>query len=338
MWSVTMLTRASLCGPVLFASACQMPDAPDALSHEEALREGVPTTGQMGLDVPGAAAALMNVLPEVASDEGDGTDAVATPQLAALRRAPFYTLTRDTSQAVNGGTLALLAVIKTLAETAPAEVGESHRHWGPWTSSLEPLAYGFRIEVESDGGVGYKLMAKPKTADDGAWKTILVGDYRAERVYRGSGNVYVDVDAVQALDPAGNHGQGKVAIRWRNVTPPRTVEVKFLDFADRRGGEPLNAVFRYSEDPATAGSFEFVVRGDVVAGLHPTKPAAAESALRSRWLRSGAGRSDVVITGGDLPWASVRATECWNDAFQRVFYTDDRGHAPTEGSATTCEL
>jgi len=37
--------------------------------------------------------------------------------------------------------------------------------------------------------------------------------------------------------------------------------------------------------------------------------------IKSRWLESGAGRSDVELTGGDLGEESATANECWDTSF-----------------------
>jgi hypothetical protein len=59
----------------------------------------------------------------------------------------------------------------------------------------------------------------------------------------------------------------------------------------------------------------------------------------SRWLASGAGRADLVASGGSLPTGFVvHATECWDASFNRVFYTEDVDPTKSEGSVSACAL
>jgi hypothetical protein len=56
----------------------------------------------------------------------------------------------------------------------------------------------------------------------------------------------------------------------------------------------------------------------------------------SRWTRTGAGRADVQMSGGDLGATKVQASQCWSDAFAQTYYTDNVNYQPTAGDPSTC--
>ena len=73
------------------------------------------------------------------------------------------------------------------------------------------------------------------------------------------------------------------------------------------------------------GTFDFKLTKDFI-----TTTAALETmSIRSRWQESGAGRSDVMLTGGDLATvpAPATASECWDSNFLSVYMTNSYGDA-----------
>ena len=51
---------------------------------------------------------------------------------------------------------------------------------------------------------------------------------------------------------------------------------------------------------------------------------------------AGAGRADITLTGGDLPFEKVSAVECWGSDFFQVYYEDSVGYASKEGDVSAC--
>ena len=153
----------------------------------------------------------------------------------------------------------------------------------------------------------------------------------------GSGELDVNFTELNALDPTVHPATGGIAFKYDNTADPRTVEVHFGNFLDGTpGSTPLNATYQYAEHADQSGNFAFGLRTNF-----DNDPAGAleDVALTSRWLASGAGRSDLVATGGSLPAGFVvHATECWDATFARVFYTEDVDATKNEGSVSACAL
>ena len=74
----------------------------------------------------------------------------------------------------------------------------------------------------------------------------------------------------------------------------------------------------------------------VQASMDANAAVQEDFVVRSRWLPTGAGRSDARLSGGDLGSAQGIASECWDTSFDEVFYTDNVNYLPTEGSAASC--
>jgi hypothetical protein len=88
----------------------------------------------------------------------------------------------------------------------------------------------------------------------------------------------------------------------------------------------VKANYSYNQAIDGGGNMVFNFPGD----------AGADITLRSRWQKTGAGRADARLTGGDLGAQIVTASECWDTAFGRVYYQDSATYKPTEGLATSC--
>lgn len=329
-------------GATLAGGACQMPqDGGSTTEQSQAFKAAVPTHAQVGIQVPGG---VMAIYTPTVAEVGDGVGKAwnrthgIVDQLAVGERAVFYTATKDMSSSINGGVLGILLVIKQIAQLPPSQVTETHRYYGPWTGALDPLTYAFVMDVVDGSDIKYALMAKPKKADDSAYQALLAGNYHPVSPDHGNGALALDADVAQALDPAGDHGTGKIAIRWDNASEPRSVEVAFDKWADKHAEQTIDALYRFREAGDGSGTFEFLVNGDLDGGRDPMKLAKEKLGIVSRWLASGAGRSDVVVTGGDLPIAELHAQECWDDTFTRTFFWDDHGIFPHVGTPDACQI
>jgi hypothetical protein len=71
----------------------------------------------------------------------------------------------------------------------------------------------------------------------------------------------------------------------------------------------------------------------------PLTPNSSFASAVQLSLASGAGRADLVVSGGSLPAGFiVHASECWDANFGRVFYTEDVDPTKMEGSPSGCAL
>ena len=131
----------------------------------------------------------------------------------------------------------------------------------------------------------------------------------------GSGSFTLDWDARATL-PAPGDEVGKATYEYARTSPTAAVKVdarfrKVKD--DQHPGQLVDVDYLYGSTPGAGGNMEFVHNLPVSMAN-----AGARWAVKSRWTAAGAGRSDVVASGANLP-ASVTASECWNTSFASVY-------------------
>ena len=124
-------------------------------------------------------------------------------------------------------------------------------------------------------------------------------------------------------------------MHYDNSASPRVVEVAFKNFDDGNGSyTPNDALYKYSENSDRSGSFEFVAKGDID---HDPLGVQETLAIKSVWLSTGQGKSDVAAGGGSLAVGNATLEECWDTHFSRSYFTDSWNSADTEGSAASCK-
>ena len=164
------------------------------------------------------------------------------------------------------------------------------------------------------------MCSRPRTrppATPGTWWCCLATTWsptprRAALLRRpayGHGDFVLDWDAAQRL-PEHDLNVGKAAFVYSRPSPTAQVDigVTFTQIRDDDTGMLVDATYAYAETPGAGGSFQFSVIKDAIA----TSAALETVSVRSRWLQTGAGRSDVKLTGGDLGAAQATANECWD--------------------------
>jgi len=285
----------------------------------EEYKNAVPTSDTLTIDVPG---------------EGSGSEAGAARAPLLGERADFYQATRNTSRAVNGSLWMIGQVLEHIVSYPPTEVHEDSAVWGPWNETLNPLTYVLLVEKTDATHYRYVLRGKPRLEGDEAYVDLIAGETEIDEaagIRRGT--IGIDFDAAHALDPAEHPEQGRIAAEWDEGAEPRYVEAAFEDFVGRHEDRPASALYRYRESRDRSGTFEFGVEVDLEGS---ESPEPEQLVLMSRWDRSGAGRGDALVTGGDLGDAVVNASECWDVHFDRVFWNDNAALQPNEGAATAC--
>jgi hypothetical protein len=292
--------------------ACTAPD----------FRSALPTRDAVAINVPGA----------TVSTSSARTEALLGTQ------GTFYTMTREISTQLNGAAASFFGQIDIALATPPSAHDASHEYWGPFTEALSPMTIELAVEKVDAHDYNFFLGGKPKGAADSAYMGLLGGSSHQAAAGRVSGMMQVNFTEMNALDPTVNRSTGIIAFVHDNTADPRTVDVHFADFLDgsTAGATPLNADYQYTEHPDTSGTFAFAL----MTNFDNDKNNALEQAvLFSRWVASGAGRSDMVVQGGSLPAGfMVHAIECWDASFLRVYYTEDVDPTKTEGSASACAI
>jgi hypothetical protein len=272
-------------------------------------------------------------------------DATATASTTSARseallgaQATFYTMTRQISTQLNNATESFFGMIDTAVATPPSSHDATHEYWGPFTQALSPITVVLAVEQVDAQDYNFFLGGEPKNSPTPAFVGLLGGSTHQVDAAHSSGMLEVNFTQMNALDPTTNPATGAIEFVHDNTADPRTVDVHFGNFLDGTtpNATPLNATYQYAEHPDTSGNFQFGLRTNFD---NDPNNILEDVALVSRWLASGAGRADLVASGGSLPAGFVvHATECWDQNFARVYYVEDVDPTKNEGDVSACAL
>lgn len=278
------------------------------MSREEEFRSVLPTREQVEMKTPGQSGQGLTAETGVhAQAEGETSD--------------LYKLTRGTTVLVNGGTLAVLRLVNAVTEHRPTTVTKDTAVWGPHTEALARNTWKLTVKKTGEGTYQYTVEAKAKEAPDTAFVTVLSGSHTAAMNEAdepmkgfGQGDFTLDWDAAQTLPEHDTH-VGRMTVRYsrQSETSDVTVDADFRQVRDAHDStRRVDADYRYVSTPGKGGAFDFRMSQDwhKVAG----STARENLTIKSRWLETGAGRSDVKLVGGDVQGEHT-ATECWDTTF-----------------------
>lgn len=243
--------------------------------------------------------------------------------------APYYVITRGVTQTFNGGTGWVLTLIHAIVQAPPTTIQGNVYTWGPGSQALDPADYKLVVTANADGTFSYQLSGRSKTQPNAQFEVIIDGmaDPRAGDA-KGSGEFTVDFDAGKRVNPIDSgDAKGSIDVHYDLAKAHLDLTIMSTDAQ----GNPVLADYAYNAAADGGGDMTF----DVPANVGGT--ALLETlTLRSRWLGTGAGRTDARITGGDLGSLQVTASECWNTSFGRVYYQDSNNFSPAEGTESSC--
>ncbi len=283
-------------------------------------RNALPGSDTVKLDVPSHAGQALTGEPQ------------KTQQGLQGQTADFYKLTVGMTVVVNGSTLLVLGLVKAITDQEPTTLTTAEAVWGPYTEPLSPTTWKLTVKSEGNQRYTYALEGKAKTAEDSAYVTVLSGSHQRTSLRHGSGTFLVDWDAAKTLP--GNDGSAGSAVFTYSKTDAAakgTIEVDFSKVLDRTSNKTLDAKYRYEATPGSGGAFAFSAQSNVGAGA-----LAEELVINSRWKETGAGRSDVKVSGGDIG-AGATASECWDATFSSRYLSISFSPASNYGTeATDC--
>ena len=249
--------------------------------------------------------------------------------------AKYYGFTRHVRKSVNQVAGAVLGSVWIIVHTKPTSVDEKEATWGPWTDSLEPVTYQFRVTEVAEDEYEYRLEGRPKNTQ-GEFRTVLLGKgWGKGHSSHGDGSFMLDLDVAHELDPF-NGETGKIKITHDlppNITSdlfsqPRTITAEVTP----SGTDEWYTVTSKSEADGTG-----TLKVDAFTDADDSNTTKKEDILiLSQWNATGAGRADITLTGGDLPFEKVSAVECWGSDFFQVYYEDSVGYASKEGDVSAC--
>jgi hypothetical protein len=297
-----------------FGSAC----APDGADE---YRDAIPNKDQVQIKLSGSTVS------------NSGSDGTGTSSHALVgERAKLYLITRDISSSVNAAAYYWLKLAEDIVEHPPTTLEDNQAVWGPHTPALSLLTYKFVVKKDGQGDYGYQLLAKVKNQGDEAYLPLVEGEAQHGSSTTGAGNFSLNFDNARQLDPA-RFEDGVVSFDYEKVSTQWELDVNFDAFVNEDADGPFDAAYHYRENADLSGDFAFSAESDI-----DENSSQLESwTLTSRWTVGGAGRSDAIIVGGDLGVKEVNATECWNDMFERTYWTiTPEMIEPAEGDPNSC--
>ncbi|HVZ71822.1 MAG TPA: hypothetical protein VHJ20_05545 [Polyangia bacterium] len=311
-------------------TGCKKPDGGDEF------RAGVPTRETVALVVAGA--------PADGAAPANAGGVTTTTSMLLGQKADTYTATRVVTGVVNGGTWAVLTLVKTIVEFPPTSVDVLGQTavWGPHTDPLSPNTWRLTVKRLAAHDFQWLLEARAKTADDSAFKTIISGTHTADVASGveiegfGSGMFTIDWDAAATL-PEHDANVGKAAFTYAHALADGVVHVTcdFTGIQDATTKEIFNAEYRYVSTPGAGGELRYAEDKNNV----PTTAAKEHFTFHSRWTEQGAGRSDLADSGGDLGSVTAHASECWDSNFSSVYMLKDYDTAAADnwGAESSCD-
>jgi hypothetical protein len=322
-----MTLRKSLLFAALMLAGC------GRMSREEEFRSVLPTKEMVEVKTPAKSGQALSV---------DGTGA----QSEEGQTSDLYLLTRGTTALVNGGTLAVLGLVDAVTKYQPTTVTEDTAVWGPHTEALARNTWKLTVKKTGDNTYSYTVSAKAKEAADSAFVDIITGTHTAATDEAGEpmkgfgqGEFTLDWDKAQTL-PEHDNNVGRFTVKYSRLDDKSTatVDAGFRQVRDEKTGERVDADYRYAASPGQGGQFDFKLKQDWYKPSGSTSTALETLTIKSRWLETGAGRSDVKLSGGDLGQEEATASECWDTTFAsqylRASYTVPQVRYGTE--ATDC--
>jgi hypothetical protein len=293
-----------------------------ATSNADKFREALPLQEDVALNVP---ASTTGGGVSTKSLGGGGSIHIDTP--TDNGGAQYYQFTREITGAVDFTTGVILGGIWAIVHTEPTSIDENHAVWGPGSgNALDPAIWRFTVTALGNEEYSYVLEGQSKAG--GAFLPILNGHgYGSSRPEHRSGWFLANNDNYKTLEPTDGHDTGTTKITFDLTKLPATIDVELRPVATQ-GSLDINV----SHEAAGAGLID--IKG--TTDIDPSKATKLEDVhLISEWNSTGAGRGDVVMSGGDLP-LTVNASECWSSAFARTYYKDTVNYEPASGDSASC--
>lgn len=315
-------------GVVVCASlTCGFACAPEPESDLETFRQALPSSDAMAIAGPetSSAASSSNVAP-------------ADPD----KWATYYRFTRVIRDGTNAVTAGVLGTVWYVAHTRPTELTSDQATWGPYTDSLEPATWRFRMTRQGEDQIEYRLEGRPKSSSsEDDYQTVVSGVSHVHSSPQfGDGSFSIDIDTGKSLDPLAYDSDSSGTISVTHDLPPTVTEelaplprTLQVELAPSASGERLTIL----SEARTDNTGLLVVDG--VADIDDSKTTALEDVtIVSQWNQSGSGRADVTVSGGDVPEEldPLTLVECWDPSFQQSYYTDSAGIEADSGDAAQC--
>jgi hypothetical protein len=246
--------------------------------------------------------------------------------------ATFYLFTAEITEDINGMAGFVIGMVNRITlDYPPSYVNESESSatWGPWADTLDPVFTQLEVthDLETDAYTwGFDQWPKDDATDV---HRVIDGQVDPGATHEvNSGSFLVDFTQINELDPT-EEATGTFEVDYDIRDDGVDGTAIFSDF----GPTALDASYAYWDSDEGDGNMDLTMQADIDGG-----GAMETLAIHSRWLATGAGRSDVSATGGDLGDLTFYVSECWSTSFERVYYTDSfkGGKGTVEGDVSAC--
>ena len=288
---------------------------------------GVPRASTVAMAVPGSDTQALTV---------EGKSHVPSSQIA-----DWYVTTRAVTVTVNAGALAVGALVKLVTNYPATSVSLDSAVWGPWQGPLDPLEWKVTVTRVAPHQYQYKFEARDKHDQTAAFVTVLSGAHSPgldaqgrEMEGFGAGSFTLDWNARATL-PQPDNNVGTANYTYDHMDPGAvvTVTAKFRQVKDDKQPDKLVDVdYAFVQNPGADGSMDFLYNVPANATT-----AGGLGKVRSRWLWSGAGRSDVSVTTTDST-LTYTLSECWDTSYLSVYKSVPLSTSTTDnyGSEASC--
>jgi hypothetical protein len=319
---------ASLC--ISFAAAatimgCGAPGSEEA-SPADQFRTGVPRAATITMSVPGSASS------------GQALTVESQSQALLNETAEWYTTTRAVTRVVNGGALAVGALVNLIIKYPPTSTTQNEAVWGPWEDPLDPVAWKVTITRVAEHMYHYAFEGRPRTDPTAAFVIVLAGTHKPalnaqgrEVEGFGDGDFTLDWDARATLpQPDGNVGKADYIYSHPGVGQPVNITAHFRQVKDDNNpGNKNDADYAFAQQPGGPGSMDFVLIPSATGS-----PLWDRGVVHSRWQFTGEGRTDAQLLQTNVPVFAV--SECWDKNYASVYKQDSLPGSDSWGLESSC--
>lgn len=295
--------------------------------EEDAFFAGaVPEAADLRAEHPGS----RNADGALVDDERDEGDPALVPPRA-----------REVARGINGAVFYLLAMLDFAMDLPITAREQDTRTWGPYERAQGggSVRLDVRRQPEDVGRFEYSVVlaadSPQDVTSDSPWDEVVAGWFLrgGGSLREGVGGFCWDADVWAAHSP-GYEGGGLVCVDHERDGDLVRLHATFDDWL-QPGGDSVAIEYFFEAVQGGGGVLEYLGSDDVVGGTGGTEL----SATRVRWAAGGAGRADLLVSGGDVPVPGVPASECWDADLARTWwFVDMPGAEPDveEGSQDDC--
>jgi len=246
---------------------------------------------------------------EPAGGESQALTEYESAEDALLVRSAIPGEVRRHVRAINAFVLILTAGLDRVRLIPPASRAPGERIWGPFPDDTD-RTFEVRVVIRrpEEARFEYELQKRKKGTTE--FTALATGEFFGQQAADGKGSIRFDAVKTRALGlRVEDEKQSAVSLAYEMLENGTRGDLE----VDNTDGSSASIAYLVQNG---AGEVRYVE----VKNAENTATAAMETqSLTARWLKSGAGRGDFKITGGDFGSLEGLASECWDDSFQQVF-------------------